>query len=81
MTAVRRDLPAGDVTLIFTDIEGSTALLHELGASEYASVLAARLDKAAFTAAWEKGKTLSDAEAVELALACFEEDDDLLQPT
>src|ERR687898_2808917 len=26
-----RDLPSGVVTLLFTDIEGSTRLLHELG--------------------------------------------------
>jgi predicted ATPase len=37
---VRRDLPSGTVTLLFTDIEGSTTLLHELGASAYADVLA-----------------------------------------
>jgi class 3 adenylate cyclase len=34
-----RQLPSGTVTLIFTDIEGSTRLLHELG-DEYADVLA-----------------------------------------
>ena len=34
-----RDLPTGTVTLLFTDIEGSTRLLHELG-DEYADVLA-----------------------------------------
>ena len=27
----RDDLPAGVVTLVFTDIEGSTRLLHDLG--------------------------------------------------
>ena len=26
-----RDLPSGTVTLLFTDIEGSTRLLHQLG--------------------------------------------------
>jgi predicted ATPase/class 3 adenylate cyclase len=36
---MRRDLPSGTVTLLFTDIEGSTALLHSLG-DEYADVLA-----------------------------------------
>ena len=35
-----RDLPAGTVTFIFTDIEGSTKLLHELG-DDYAEALAA----------------------------------------
>jgi predicted ATPase/class 3 adenylate cyclase len=34
-----RQLPAGTVTLVFTDIEGSTRLLHELG-DDYAEVLA-----------------------------------------
>jgi len=33
------DLPTGTVTLLFTDIEGSTQLLHRLGAG-YAEVLA-----------------------------------------
>jgi len=35
-----RALPSGTVTFLFTDIEGSTALLHELGAEAYAEVLA-----------------------------------------
>jgi predicted ATPase/class 3 adenylate cyclase len=34
-----RDLPAGTVTFVFTDIEGSTRLLGELGADEYAAAL------------------------------------------
>jgi class 3 adenylate cyclase len=33
------ELPSGTVTLLFTDIEGSTRLLHEL-ADRYADVLA-----------------------------------------
>jgi predicted ATPase/class 3 adenylate cyclase len=37
---VRDDLPAGTVTLVFTDIEGSTKLLHELGPEAYADALA-----------------------------------------
>jgi len=37
---VRRDLPRGTVTFLFTDIEGSTKLLHELGAAAYAEALA-----------------------------------------
>jgi class 3 adenylate cyclase len=40
MTPVRRDLPSGTVTFLFTDVEGSTTLLHELGADEYADALA-----------------------------------------
>ena len=38
--SVARDLPAGTVTFLFTDIEGSTALLHDLGAEAYANALA-----------------------------------------
>jgi class 3 adenylate cyclase len=34
-----RQLPSGTVTLLFTDIEGSTRLLHELG-ERYMEVLA-----------------------------------------
>jgi len=34
-----RDLPSGTVTFLFTDIEGSTKLLHELGAECYAEAL------------------------------------------
>ena len=34
-----RHLPAGTVTFLFTDIEGSTRLLHELGAEAYAEAL------------------------------------------
>jgi predicted ATPase/class 3 adenylate cyclase len=36
-----RDLPRGTVTFLFTDIEGSTRLLHELGPAGYADALAA----------------------------------------
>src|SRR6187200_3010772 len=35
-----RDLPSGTVTFLFTDVEGSTKLLHSLGAEEYADALA-----------------------------------------
>ena len=38
MAGPRGDLPAGIVTLVFTDIEGSTRLLHELG-DAYVSLL------------------------------------------
>jgi predicted ATPase/class 3 adenylate cyclase/Tfp pilus assembly protein PilF len=37
---MRHDLPSGTVTFLFTDIEGSTRLLHELGAEAYAEALA-----------------------------------------
>jgi predicted ATPase/class 3 adenylate cyclase len=36
---MRADLPAGRVTFLFTDVEGSTRLLHELGEQAYAEVL------------------------------------------
>jgi predicted ATPase/class 3 adenylate cyclase len=35
-----RDLPSGTVTFLFTDIEGSTRLLNELGQERYARALA-----------------------------------------
>jgi class 3 adenylate cyclase len=37
---VRRELPTGTVTFLFTDIEGSTRLLNELGAATYDAALA-----------------------------------------
>jgi predicted ATPase/class 3 adenylate cyclase len=40
MPPVRRDLPSGTVTFLFTDIEGSTRLLHDLGPEAYAEALA-----------------------------------------
>ena len=40
MLPVRHDLPSGTVTFLFTDMEGSTGLLHELGAERYAEALA-----------------------------------------
>ena len=36
----RTDLPSGTVTFLFTDVEGSTKLLHALGAEAYADALA-----------------------------------------
>jgi predicted ATPase/class 3 adenylate cyclase len=41
MSIVRpvRELPSGTVTFLFTDVEGSTSLLHELGADRYAEAL------------------------------------------
>ena len=40
ITARARRPPAGTVTFLFTDVEGSTKLLHELGAEAYAEALA-----------------------------------------
>ncbi|MCY7303259.1 MAG: adenylate/guanylate cyclase domain-containing protein, partial [Thermoleophilia bacterium] len=37
---MRSDLPTGTVTFLFTDIEGSTRLLRELGSDHYAAALA-----------------------------------------
>lgn len=36
---MRNDLPKGTVTFLFTDVEGSTRLLHELGPKAYADAL------------------------------------------
>ncbi|HEY3206286.1 MAG TPA: adenylate/guanylate cyclase domain-containing protein [Gaiellaceae bacterium] len=38
---MHQQLPSGTVTLLFTDVEGSTKLLHELGEGGYAQALAA----------------------------------------
>jgi predicted ATPase/class 3 adenylate cyclase len=45
-----RELPAGTVTFLFTDVEGSTRLLYDLGAEKYAEALTKhrRLLRAAF---------------------------------
>src|SRR5947209_5012647 len=45
-----RQLPGGTITLLFTDMEGSTRLLRQLGGSRYAAVLkeCRRLLRAAF---------------------------------
>jgi predicted ATPase len=40
MTPMRPDFPNGTVTFLFTDMEGSTKLLHELGAEAYDAALA-----------------------------------------
>jgi predicted ATPase/class 3 adenylate cyclase len=37
---VRTELPTGTITFLFTDVEGSTRLLQELGAEAYAAALA-----------------------------------------
>jgi predicted ATPase/class 3 adenylate cyclase len=38
---VRPELPTGTVTFVFTDVEGSTSLLNQLGEEQYAEALAA----------------------------------------
>ena len=37
---VRHELPSGRVTFLFTDVEGSTRLLDEIGQDRYATALA-----------------------------------------
>jgi class 3 adenylate cyclase len=37
---MQADLPTGSVTFLFTDVEGSTRLLHQFGAEAYAAALA-----------------------------------------
>jgi predicted ATPase/class 3 adenylate cyclase len=40
MALVERDLPSGTVTFLFSDVEGSTRLIEELGAERYSKALA-----------------------------------------
>ena len=49
---MERALPAGTVTFLFTDVEGSTQLLHSLGEERYADALAEhrRILRGAFSA-------------------------------
>ena len=37
---MQSDLPSGTVTFLFTDIEGSTKLLHDVDAEDYGEALA-----------------------------------------
>jgi predicted ATPase/class 3 adenylate cyclase len=52
---VRADLPSGTVTFLFTDVEGSTKLLHGLGADGYAEALAEHRRKIRDASAGEGG--------------------------
>jgi class 3 adenylate cyclase len=72
---MRSDLPSGTVTFLFTDVEGSTRLLHSLGAEPLRRRwyrIRAQLDEAAFAEAWGEGRKLSPDEAVALAFASAE---------
>jgi len=39
MSVMPRDLPTGTVTFLFSDVQGSTKLLHELGPEPYGRLL------------------------------------------
>jgi len=58
MAWMTRGLPTGEVTLVFTDIESSTKLLHELGAKAYAEALAEhrRVLRESFTSRRYRGR-------------------------
>jgi predicted ATPase/class 3 adenylate cyclase len=55
MGVVPSDLPRGTVTFVFTDIAGSTMLLREVGADEYARALAEHRELVRFTFARHDG--------------------------
>jgi class 3 adenylate cyclase len=59
ITSVRRDLPSGTVTLLFTDIEGSTKLLASIRR---------QLGEGAVAEAWEEGRKLTVDESVAIAV-------------
>jgi class 3 adenylate cyclase len=67
--AVVSGQPSGTVTLVFTDIEGSTRLLHELGRDAYREVLAEHRrivrDEYGYTGAYWRSRAL-------LGLAVFD---------
>ena len=62
---MRSDLPSGAVTFLFTDVEGSTKLLHELGAAAYEeahrriAALCARRFNATAASRWTRRETPS----------------------
>ena len=67
--ALRHELPSGSVTLLLTDIEGSTRLLNELGAEAYEEALAEHrsLLREAFT------RAVSRVSCLETGIASFAE--------
>lgn len=82
------ELPSGTVTFLFSDIEGSTRLLNELGSERYSEELAKpslwgvgyiRLEEAAFSNAWEQGSTVTPENALRLATAEMEAADNDLR--
>jgi len=64
-------LPSGDVTFVFTDIEGSTRLLTALGGEEFAPLLAVHQSIVAKAMA-DVGAVLINAEGDEMFFACGE---------
>ena len=70
--------PTGTVTLLFSDIDGSTRLLRSIGVQRYENALAqhrlllrdafARHAEDAATAAWEEGRRTRFEHAIALAL-------------
>jgi hypothetical protein len=71
-------LPAGTVTFLFTDIEGSTTLLQRLGDRAFAhrsdydrpvATIRDGLKEEAFAAAWAEGRAMTLEQAIEYALA------------
>jgi class 3 adenylate cyclase len=67
-------LPAGTVTFLFADVEGSTQLLRSLG-NRYADVLADQrrlfrtiLGEEAFAAGWAAGRAMPLEDAIEFGL-------------
>jgi hypothetical protein len=75
-----RDLPSGRVTFLFTDIEGSTRRLEEVGEERYVecgwqdavqatvTFARARMDDTEFDLFWEEGRKLTVDDAISLAL-------------
>ena len=62
---MQHELPTGTVTLLFTDIEGSTRLLSELGAEAYEEALA---EYETFLARADTGVNQLEIEKVNLRL-------------
>jgi len=56
--------PSGTVTFLFSDVEGSTQLLGELGPDRYRG----SVDPAALEPEWSAGRSMPMEEAIEMAL-------------
>jgi hypothetical protein len=63
VTAVQ---PSGTVTLVFTDIEGSTRLLEEIGVDAYRRGPLRAIS--GFEELWQRGRSLPVEEAIALGL-------------